>query len=129
MAVPSITSVTPSSGPTGGSLLVEIAGAGFRPPDPPPATGPVPASILTVRVVVGAQPARAVRVIAADRLSCVLPAADAGPVDVTVQNLDAAGAPIPGEETTLVGGFTFILERLTPESDLARLVRTLIREL
>lgn len=120
MAVPSINSVTPSSGPTGGRTLVEIAGAGFRMP-----VGAAP----SVRVVVAGRAAHDVRVIAADRLSCLLPAGDAGPVEVTVQNLDAAGVPIPGEEVTLGGGFTFVLEQLIPESDLARLVRTLIREL
>ncbi len=129
MAVPSITSVTPSSGPTGGSLLVEIDGAGFRLPDPPPATGPTLPPLPTVRVSVGGQPARDVRVIDAGRLSCIVPPGDAGPADVLVQNLDATGAPIPGEEATAPGAFTYVLHPLTPEADFTRLVRTLLQEL
>lgn len=53
MAVPSTTSITPISGPTGGSLLVELAGAGFRVPDAPVAAGPTLAPSPTVRVLVG----------------------------------------------------------------------------
>lgn len=129
MAVPSITSVTPSSGPTGGSLLVEIAGSGFRLPDPPPATGPAPASAPSVGVAVGGRPARDVRVIDAGRLSCIVPPGDAGPADVVVQNLNASGAPIAGEQASAAGAFTYVLHPLTPEADLTRLVRTLLQEL
>ena len=129
MSVPVITSVTPSSGPTGGSTLVEISGTGFRLPAPPPDTGPAPPPAPSVRVVVGGRPARDVRVLAGDRVSCLVPARDAGPADVLVQNLDVGGAPIAGEETVLAGGFTYVLGHLTEESDLTRLVRTLIREL
>jgi len=82
MAVPSITSVTPSSGPTGGSLLIEIDGAGFRLPDPPGATGPTLAPAASVRITVGGRPARDVRVYAGDRLTCIVPEGDAGAADV-----------------------------------------------
>ena len=128
MAIPFITSITPSSAPTGGSLLVELAGSGFRLPDAPVATGPTLAPYPTVRVLVGGRPARAVRVSAADLLTCVLPPGDAGPADVLVQNLDAAGTPIPGEEATAPHAFTYVLHQLTPEADLTRLVRTLLQE-
>lgn len=129
MAVPSITSVTPSSGPTGGSLLVEIGGAGFRLPDPPGATGPTVAPTAPVRVFIGGSPARDVRVYADDRLTCIVPTGDAGPADVVVQNLDTTGTPLPGEEATAPHAFTYVLHPLTPEADLTRIVRTLLQEL
>src|SRR5207247_1332813 len=97
MPLLSITSVTPASGPTGGSLLVEISGAGFQLPEPPDTSGPTTPPPPTVRVLVAGRPARDVRVIAAGRLTCVIPTADPGPADIIVQNLDASGAPIPGE--------------------------------
>jgi hypothetical protein len=70
-----------------------------------------------------------VRVYAADRLTCIVPSGDAGPADVVVQNLDAAGTPLPGEEATAPHAFTYVLHPLTPEADLTRIVRTLLQEL
>jgi hypothetical protein len=129
MAVPSIESVTPASGPTGGGLLLEITGAGFRVPDAPSAQGPVSPAAPTVGVTVGGVQATDVHVVGTSRLTCLLPVGDAGPVDILVQNLDPSGQSIPGEAATLAGGFTYELPRLTPESDLTRLVRTLLQEL
>ena len=83
----------------------------------------------TVAVEVGGRRATDVRVVAADQLTCRIPVGDAGPANVVVRNLDDAGQPIPGEAATLAAGFAYALGLLTPESDLARLVRTLIREL
>ncbi len=128
MAVPSITSVAPSSGPTGGSLLVEIAGAGFRTLDAPAAQGPTAPPGPTVRVLVGGRAARDVRVVSTDHLTCIVPPGYAGPADVLVQNLDATGAAIPGEAATAPQAFTYVLHSLIPEADLARLVRTLLQE-
>jgi hypothetical protein len=45
MSAPSITSITPSSGPTGGSLLVEVFGGGFALPVQADAVGPAPRRI------------------------------------------------------------------------------------
>jgi IPT/TIG domain-containing protein len=130
MTVPSITSLTPSSGPTGGSILVEVAGGGFRMPAPPSATGrPVPEPPPTVRVVIGGRVARDVSVFREDQLTCMLPAGDAGLADVVVENLDDDGAVIPGEQAFAPDAFRYILPPLTPESDLTRLVRTLLQEM
>lgn len=52
-----------------------------------------------------------------------------GRVDVTVRELDARGEAVPGEEAVLPAAFRFERVRLGVESDLTRLVRTLIREL
>src|SRR5690242_16127441 len=95
-----ISSITPSTGPTGGSLLVEIAGAGFQLPAPPAATGPTTPPPATVRVLVGGRTASDVRVLADGLLTCIVPVGDAGPADVVVQNLDETGAPISGQEAT-----------------------------
>lgn len=96
MPIPSISSITPSSGTTAGSLLVEILGAGFQLAALPAGAATIPSSM--VGVLVGGRAAREVRVFAGDRLTCIVPIGDAGPADVVVQNLDAAGVPIPGEQ-------------------------------
>jgi hypothetical protein len=66
---------------------------------------------------------------ASDRLTFISPIGDAGAAEVVVRNLDDDGAPIAGEEGALAGAFTYRLPALAAESDLARLVRTLLREL
>lgn len=129
MPVPSVTSLNPSTGPTGGRTLVDVEGAGFRLPPPPPPSGPTPPPRPTVEVLVGGHEATEVRVRTTDRLTFISPIGDAGPADIVVRNLDDAGDPIAGEESTLAGGFTYRLPPLAAESDLARLVRTLLREL
>lgn len=129
MSTPTITSLDPSAGPTGGLTLVEVQGSGFRLPLAPPASGPTTFLRPSVEVLVGGRAAANVRVRAADRLSFLAPAHDAGAADVVVRNLDDAGVPIPGEEAVLAAGFTYARPRLTVESDLTRLVRMLLREL
>ena len=104
MSILSIATISPSAGPTAGNLLVEVRGAGF----------PLPAGETpTVGVLVGDRPAREVRVVSSQRLTCVVPPGDAGPVDVVVLNLDTAGAPIPGEVAVAPGAFTYV-PRNTP---------------
>src|SRR5690349_598295 len=127
MPPPSILRVSPSSGPTSGSLLIEIVGAGFQLPTLEAGDGL--AATSSVAVLVGPRPAREVRVLAADRLTCIVPAGDAGAVDVVVQNLDASGEPIPGEQAIAPDAFVYVRPSLTSEADLTRLVRTLLHEL
>ena len=129
MSIPSITSVTPSSAPTGGGLLLEIAGAGFQLPPQARELGRTSPPPPTVRVRVGRQLSRDVRVISADLLVCVLPAGDAGAADVVVENLDPDGNPIPKEAVVAPRAFTYVRHPLTNEADLTRLVRTLLQEL
>jgi len=64
-----------------------------------------------------------------DRLTCIVPAGDAGAVDVVVQNLDASGEPIAGEQAIAPDAFVYVRPSLTSEADLTRLVRTLLHEL
>jgi hypothetical protein len=82
-----------------------------------------------VAVLVGSRPALDVDVLASDRLTFRTPPGEAGPADVVVQNLDDDGDPIAGEEATAPAAFTYVQPRLAVESDLTRLVRTLLREL
>ncbi|MHB1843381.1 MAG: IPT/TIG domain-containing protein [Deltaproteobacteria bacterium] len=101
-------SLTPDHGLTSGLTLVEITGAGF------PLDG-------QVEVLFGGAPASCLSVPSAERLLCVTPRHDAGAVDVEVH----AGT----EHATLARAFTYAPPDLAVETDLARLVRTLLREL
>lgn len=122
MSIPFIDSISPSAGPTAGNLLLEVLGAGFQ---FQLSAGSTP----SVRVLVGGRLAREVRVAASHRLTCIAPASDAGTADVVVQNLDDAGATIPGEEAVAPGAFTYVPQPLAAEADLTRLVRSLLQEL
>jgi hypothetical protein len=107
-----------------------VTGAGFRVPAPPSASdAPLPAPRPTVEVLVGGRLADDIRVIDAGRLSFLSPTGEPAAADLVVRNLADEGAPIPGEEATAPGAFTFVRPGLVPESDLTRLVRTIMREL
>ncbi|HHH27242.1 MAG TPA: transcription factor [Polyangiaceae bacterium] len=117
MAVPTLTGITPATGPTGGGDIVRLTGTGFG-PRVAVLFGDVPAEVLSLRVEAGLW------------LSDVrTPAHPDAVVDVTLRNLDAAGAPVPGEETVLTAGYRFLRPRIVNESDLTRLVRKLLRDL
>ena len=103
-----LVSLSPDHGLTSGLTLVEIRGSGF------PVDGPV-------EVLFGGVPATHLSIPSTDRLLCVTPRHDAGPADVEVH----AG----GEEAVLPAAFTYAPPDLAIETDLARLVRTLLREL
>ena len=117
MAVPTLTAITPTSGPTSGGDLVRLTGTGFA-AQVAVTFGGAPAEILAVRAEAGA--------FVADVRT---PAHVEAVVDVTLRNLDAAGAPVPGEEATLAGAYRFLRPRIVQEADLTRLVRALLREL
>jgi hypothetical protein len=129
MSIPSIISITPRSGPTAGSLLVEVHGAGFQLAALAQTTGATQPPSPMVGVLVGGRAARDIRVFSGNRLTCIVPAGIAGPADVVVQNLDSTGVPIPGEQAIAPQAFTYVRQALTVEADLTRLVRTLLQEL
>jgi hypothetical protein len=130
MAVPTISGVAPSPIWTGGQLIT-ITGTNFRVPTIPsyPLAGPYPAPNATVRVTVGGNVAETVRVKSATQIECLASRHDAGPADVTVQNLDDTGAPIAGETITSSAAVTYARPKLTDAPDFDRLNRQVIREL
>ncbi|MBU1483187.1 MAG: IPT/TIG domain-containing protein [Gammaproteobacteria bacterium] len=106
MAAPSISSITPETAPGDGTVIAHIYGSGFA-DDVEVVFGEVSAEVMG-RIVSDGSDVAIVRVpkfaTSAAKASRVVP----GVVDVSVQNLDGAGAPVPGEVDVLVDGFTYI---------------------
>lgn len=76
MAVPTITSISPNVGHTGGRTLIALAGTNFRLPTAPAPTGPTTPPPPSVRVLVGGQAAEGVLVESATLLYCLTPEND-----------------------------------------------------
>lgn len=119
MAIPTISSLVPNSGTPHGGYVVRILGTNFREPTSTP-FGPrevtVHVYIETVKI-----PDEWVEVLSATELEVRMVQDESDPAsvtypllqDVTVQNVDSAGVPIPGEEVTSAGAW--IYERM-PDS-------------
>lgn len=124
MSIPTITSITPTQGPTLGDFSVGIVGTNFRMPSLGVTQG------NTVAVTVDGKEVDA-QVFDATFIVILMPEHDTGKVDIVVQNLDDDGAPIAGEVATFSQGFTYLMPIMTTdnEGDLARVVRVLIREI
>lgn len=142
MAVPTITSIAPARGHTGGRTLVEITGTGFALPPDPPDTGIAPAPAPSVAVTFGGVAALEVAVesdTVVFALSPISPATsmttkdqlDIGPgfVDIVVQNLDADGEAIDGESVTAADAFEYVRPDLSQESIATIAIARLIEEL
>lgn len=116
MTVVSIADVQPRRGPTSGGDLVTVRATGVG---------------SAVRAFFGATRAQVESVREAGYSVVVLktPAHAPARVDVTLENLDAAGAPVAGERSTLADAYRFDRARLAREANLTRLVRALLREL
>ena len=145
MGVPSVTAVSPSSGPTGGRTYVELTGTNFV-VLPVPTT--FPAEVLDARVsvqfrqtvvrkgvsTVVTRDATNVEVDATTHLSCLIPVGDhaendaALTADIIVKNLDEDGDPIAGETVTKLAAYSYSLPSLAVESDYVRILRALIQE-
>lgn len=116
MAIPVLTSIAPTSGPSSGSDLVRITGTDFA---------------EKVAVSFGGSHAEVLVVRESGGLSVVdvrTPAHAPGFVEVTLTNLNENDEPIPGEQAVLPDAFRFLRSQITTEADLTRLVRTLLRE-
>lgn len=113
MAVPTFTSVTPTSGHAGGRVLVSIAGTNFRVPSIPPA-GPAIPRPVPVRVRFDGEAALRVDVISTTLLEVLTPSYRGAPAAdpivasaIELANLDDAGVLIPGEVVTAAAAFTY----------------------
>lgn len=136
MATPTVISVTPNNGRTGGRQLIVVKGTNFQLPPPPapmqvgkltPSPGP------SVEVLFGQRKAREVRVLSSELLHVVSPIGDPGQVALTVRNVDQSGAVVPGESVTVPNAFTFgrpdTARKPSNETTFQRAVRQLIVEL
>lgn len=138
MAIPTIISVTPPVGHTGGKSVVEIQGTGFQTWTIPAPNGrPTAPAWPTVQVLFGTAPGAEVAVVSPERLFVRTPPSPLpiakpyygeGVVDLVVKNLSPAGIPINTEVATLTNGYRFLRPPLTAASDLNRVMRQLIRE-
>lgn len=134
MAVPTIASVVPASGPTRGQRIVKIAGTNFQLRPAPPATGKTTGSIKeAVQVLFGTEPAAKVYVLSSSLIHAVTPAHDPGTFGVTVRNVDQDGVLVGAETVTAAGAYTFARPDFNrqgvDESVLARVVRAFLREM
>jgi len=116
VATPTLTSVQPAAGPSSGGDLIRLVGTGFAP---------------QVRVLFdGAAATVAAREEGgASLIDLRTPAHGPGFVAIEVQNLDAAGVPIPGESVVLANAYRFTRPTVAREADLTRVIRQLLREL
>lgn len=117
MATPSITSLSVASGPSSGGDLVVLRATGLS-ARVAVTFGDTAAEVVSIRPEASGFVAQ-VRT----------PPHGEAVVDVSVQNLDAAGAPIAGEIATLTSAYRFLRPRIAREADLTRVVRALLREL
>jgi len=117
MAVPSITGVSPARGQSRGGQLARLTGEDFS-EQVTVRFGDADAEVLFVRTDAGGAFA-----------DVRTPAHEPGLSDVRIINLDADGVPVPGEESVLAEGYRFDRYEIVRESDLTRLVRTLLQKL
>lgn len=117
MAVPTVESVEPPRGRAGGGDLVRLIGTGFG-PRVEVRFGELVAEVVALREEAG----RSI-------VDVHTPAHEEGTVAVALRNLATDGAEVPGELVVVDAAFRFVRPRLAEESDLTRLVRTLLRML
>ncbi|MCI0342028.1 MAG: IPT/TIG domain-containing protein [Planctomycetales bacterium] len=95
---PTLTAISPTSGPTAGGTAVTLTGTGF---------------LSGATVTIGGAAATTVTVVSATTITATSPAGTAGPANVVVTNVDSQSA-------TLAGGFTYVappaLSSITPTS-------------
>jgi hypothetical protein len=136
MATPTITNVSPATGPAAGGNLVTLTGTNFKIPVLDFSI-PTPAITPTVAVTVGGRAARRVDVISATEVRVLMPRLwHADPEtdsysasDIVLTNLDENGDPISGESVTETGGYTYERWALGPpraDPPMLKILRELI---
>jgi len=133
MAVPTITSITPSSGKTNGTNIVVIAGTNFRIPTIP-ATGYLGGDAQqTVKVEFQGVRATWAESASDGLIYCTVPAWTGAStsfplaLDVRVSNLDDDGDEITGENVTSLGAYSIDRPDFTAECYLTRVIRELLQ--
>lgn len=124
MAVPTITDISPSSGPTGGRTVVKITGTNFAvPPEPPDNTH----WAQTVQVLFNGVACEQVLPYGADMVACLVPhylgdfqitnpQTNSVAVDVTLRNLDPdTGLPVSGEEVIETDGWSYTRQEVSDD--------------
>jgi hypothetical protein len=117
VAIPTLNTVAPTSGPTSGGDLVRLDGLEFG---------------VRPQILIGGRLADIVSLGHTGRLTVAelrTPAHEAGTVDVELLNLDLSGQPIPGERAVLPLAYRFERPAIVREADLTRVIRQLLREL
>jgi len=134
MAIPTFTSIDPTSGPTKGTNLVKIEGTNFRLPPSPPAEGPVggPAQ-KTVSVQFDGVESSWAHAITSDLIYATVPEwtgadGETMPVDLDVRiaNLDDSGVEIPGEVVIAADAYAVDRPVMTTETDFQIVISELI---
>lgn len=131
MAVPTITNVTPNTVPPYGGMAVTIVGTNFRIPDMVQQQEYWQESVQVIIGGIIIDPEH-VRVTLDSEIEVLVPQSLNDPndyplaVDVSVQNIDAAGVPIVGENATLVGGLTYISMDLETEGPAGEVFRQIV---
>lgn len=113
MAIPTIASLSPNAGPPHGGYMVQILGTNFQ----QPVSTPFGPRQVTVHVYIETMkvPDEWVEVISSTEIEIRMPQDESDPAtvtypllqDVTVQNVDPAGVPIPGEEVTAANAWSY----------------------
>lgn len=114
MATPTVTSITPNIGPTGGHNLVIIAGTNFHLPPAPPAVNPTPAVLDGVNVTFNGEPALRVEIVSSTLLYVLAPPYHGAvvedpmpPIDIVITNVDANGDEITLETVTITNAYSY----------------------
>lgn len=130
MAIPTITSVAPTSGPTKGGNVVEIIGTNFRLPPSPPPIGYVGGDAqVTVAVQFGGVASPEAHAVLPTRIFARVPAwtgawdaVTPAALAVRVANLDDAGVEIPTESVTKAAAYAVNRPSLQAQTDWQRVI-------
>lgn len=114
MAIPTITSIAPDTGPSGGYALVFVTGTNFNLGDPVEDSGPTTVKQDSVSVTINGEPALRVQVVSSTEVWALTPpfhgvtSDDPIPaVAIVITNLDSSGDPVVGEVATLTDAYTY----------------------
>lgn len=144
MAVPTITNVSPATGPAGGHNIVTLTGTNFKTPTVSYSI-PITEDIPTVSVTVNGVSALAVSVLSSTEIDIIVPRyrgsvhtssqgfLTAYPaVDIVVSNLDSDGDVISGEVATASSAYTYARWNLGPPDNdppILQVLRRLMQDL